>query len=147
MYLSTAEKSNSILNALKNCENEKEFNKIWSCIICGPDVFYGYYSKLKKENNIAFFLINFNWEDYSDFLCQYCSKYLNIWWDPVHFNWCCKYYLCQYCFEHFKIWWDSDKFKFDSQYDYYYLNKYCSNFKNIWGKYYVKMKLLEMKEK
>lgn len=127
---------------IKNSKNEKIFKEYWD----------------KHKND-------FDWHRYAFALCKFCNKYFDIWWDPEKMPKLDYFMLAKHCYKHFEKWWDPDKFL-----DVYYhllcvycekhfkiwynpkrikwdtifleaLKKYCSKYKHIWEKDYIKMKI------
>ena len=103
----------------------------------------------------------FNWEQ-SNYLAKFCSNHFDKWFDSEKYNWDYSFYLAEYCLDHFDEWFDKERFNykcyswilakncpdnFDKWFnpdkfnwnDSGYLENYCSEHRNQWGKY-LKMK-------
>ena len=73
----------------------------------------------------------FNWKEASHYLCYYCRNYFDDWWDPDKFDWeKGSRYLCECHSDYFNNWWDSDKFNWEDAS--YALCKYCHKYFDIW---------------
>ena len=71
-----------------------------------------------------------------DIIENYNKKEFQEWWNKNkdNFTWFYSYYLCEYCHKYFEIWWDPKRFQWSWSND---LKRFCSDYKDIWEKDYL----------